>query len=359
MAVNSNPLTASATAAAPNIFDASGLAALKRQVKSNDPQALKAAAQQFEALFLQMVMKSMRDATPREGLFDSEQTRMYESLLDQQMAQVMGTRSNGTGLAAMIEKQLLQQNPEPVPYEGGIPLKPPATSIGIPGDRSIPLPQGAPTVRPLQPATVPQQSGFMPIQRQPISVLPLTVLPASTIPSSGTEALPNVSPQSAAPDIAPATAREFGSKLWPAAAEAARATGIPPQFMVAQAALETGWGKAELRRADGSPSYNVFGIKAGRGWNGPVVEATTTEYVDGVAQKQVERFRAYTSYNAAFRDYAGLLAGSSRYAGVIGTQDPVSFARGLQRAGFATDPQYAAKLERIIGGPTLRTALAG
>jgi flagellar protein FlgJ len=372
MAVNSNPLTASAsaTAAAPNIFDASGLAALKRQVKSNDPQALKAAAQQFEALFLQMVMKSMRDATPREGLFDSEQTRMYESLLDQQMAQVMGTRSNGTGLAAMIEKQLLQQNPEPVPYEGGIPLKPPAAAIGIDTNpRAIPLPQGGPTVRPLQPATVPQQSGFMPMLRQPATVLPATVLPATVLPATaspastfttpGTEAPPSAVPQGTAFEVAPATAREFGSKLWPAATAAARSTGIPPQFMVAQAALETGWGKAELRRADGSPSFNVFGIKAGRGWNGAVVEATTTEYVDGVAHKQVERFRAYGSYNEAFRDYAGLLAGSSRYAGVIGTQDPVSFARGLQRAGFATDPQYAAKLERIIGGPTLRTALAG
>ena len=159
--------------------------------------------------------------------------------------------------------------------------------------------------------------------------------------------------------MTPASVRDFGNKLWPAAVDAARTTGIPPQFMVAQAALETGWGKSEIRHADGSPSYNIFGIKAGRNWAGPVVEANTTEYVDGVSQKQLEKFRAYGSYAEAFHDYASLLANSPRYAGVVGTQDPVSFARGLQRGGFATDPMYAAKLERIIAGPNLRVALAG
>ena len=337
----STSIPGAAAAVNPNIFDANSLATLKRQVKSNDPQALKAAAQQFEALFLQMVMKSMREATPREGLFDSEQTRMYESLLDQQLSQVLGTKSGGTGLAAMIEKQLLRQNQEPLPFEGGLPLSPSTPALGFPANRFIPLPQEtAPSLRPLQ--SVP-------------TVVPNAVSPAPTFTSPAT----TIGPQSNATDITPANVRDFGNKLWPAAVDAARTTGIPPQFMVAQAALETGWGKSEIRRADGSPSYNIFGIKAGRNWTGPVVEASTTEYVDGAAQKQVEKFRAYGSYAEAFRDYAGLLANSPRYAGVVGTQDPVSFARGLQRAGFATDPMYAAKLERIIAGPSLRAALTG
>lgn len=322
------------TAANPNIFDVGSLTTLKRQVKDGDPQALKAAARQFEALFLQMVLKSMRDATPHDGPFDSEQTRMYESLLDQQMVQVLGTKNGGTGLAAMIEKQLLRQNEEPQQIEGSLPLSSPT--------RSLPF----------------SPQGKIPLQRQ--SNL-------EDLPGSGSQLAPNPAlrgtPAAAAAGGADvnsnAAVREFANRLWPAAAETARATGIPAHFMVAQAALETGWGKSEPRRADGSPSYNVFGIKAGQNWQGPVAEANTTEYVNGVAQKQVERFRAYGSYAEAFRDYSNLLAANPRYAGVLGTQDAASFARGLQRAGYATDPMYSAKLERIIGGSTLRQVLAG
>lgn len=324
--------TSANTAAAvnPNVFDVNSLAALRRQVKDGDPKALKAAAQQFEALFLQMVLKSMRDATPREGLFDSEQSRMYESLLDQQMVQVLGAKSGGTGLAAMIEKQLLRQNSEPQPLDGPVPLLPADPSFRLPRD-------GIRTPLPIRDS-----------QRDAAPVL-------RTLPLSSLAADPAVMGDGASPSAA---VREFATRLWPAAADASRATGIPAHFMVAQAALETGWGKSEPRRADGGQSFNVFGIKAGRNWQGPVAEATTTEYVDGVAQKQIERFRAYGSYAEAFRDYAGLLTGNPRYAGVLGTQDATSFARGLQRAGYATDPMYAAKLERIIGGATLRQVLS-
>jgi flagellar protein FlgJ len=323
-----------AAAVNPNVFDANSLSALKRKVKEGDPKALKAAAQQFEALFLQMVLKSMRDATPREGLFDSDQSRMFESLLDQQMAQVLGSKSGGTGLAAMIEKQLLQQNVEPQPRDAPLPLSPPTRFFRFSERGMIPLPHEA-------------------IQ----APLPLPGLPpARSVPPPGSAIDPTLTGDGIHPS---ATAREFANRLWPAAAEAAGATGIPAHFMVAQAALETGWGKAELRHADGNSSFNVFGIKAGRNWQGPVVEVTTTEYVDGVAQKQLERFRAYGSYTEAFRDYSNLLAANPRYAAVLGAQDAGNFARGLQRAGYATDPMYAAKLERIIGGTTLRQVLAG
>lgn len=328
-----------ATTATPNVFDVGSLTTLKSKVKDGDPKALKAAAQQFEALFLQMVLKSMRDATPRDGMFDSDQTRMYESLLDQQLAQVLGSKGGGTGLAAMIEKQLQRQNPEPRAFDEPLPLSPPAKFIRFRENGMIPIP-GATNSAPLPlPGTQPD----------------------------GGPALRSGAPPTSAADRAltgdgansSAAVRGFVSQMWPAAAEASRATGIPAHFMVAQAALETGWGKSEPRRSDGSPSFNVFGIKAGKNWQGPVVETTTTEYVAGVAQKQIERFRAYGSYAEAFRDYSSLLSANPRYANVLGAQDAVRFARELQRAGFATDPMYAAKLERIIGGTTLRQVLAG
>jgi flagellar protein FlgJ len=307
------------SALSPSVFDVNSLVTLRQQAKNNDPQALKAAAQQFEAVFLQMVLKSMRDATPHEGLFDSDQTRMYESLLDQQLAQVLSAKG-GTGLAEMIEKQLGRSQSAPAGDEGALPLHKPeqAYPLGTPA-QAMPLPSQAPQSFPLNP--------------------------------DGRQS-------SAAESALDGTARDFIARVWPHALDASRATGIPASFLVAQAALETGWGRSEPRLADGRPSCNLFGIKAGRSWAGPTVEAATTEYVGGTAQRQVERFRAYGSYAESFRDYANLLVTSPRYAGVVGVRDAAGFARGLQKAGFATDPAYAAKLERIISGPILRATQA-
>lgn len=316
------------SAAVPSIFDVNSLSALKGAVKKDDPAALKAAAQQFEALFVQMMLKSMRDAMPHDGMFDSEQTRMYESMLDQQLAQVMSAKGN-VGLAAVIERQLRRTSTEPTAIEGGLPLMP-AAPKGLPlgnGDR------------------------FLPLDGVQMSAFPLDGVPA--VPSSGV--VPGAAPGAGVP--ASPAAREFVSSIWPAATEASRATGIPAHFLVAHAALETGWGRSEPRSADGQPSYNVFGIKAGRSWSGSTVEAATTEYVEGVAQRQTERFRAYGSYAEAFRDYANLLTSNPRYAGVLGSRDAAAFSNGLQRAGYATDPMYGDKLARIIGGATLRSAL--
>ncbi|MCZ7653511.1 MAG: flagellar assembly peptidoglycan hydrolase FlgJ [Rhodocyclaceae bacterium] len=293
-------------------LDVNSLAQTRRLAKDDPRAALKSAAQQFEAVFLQMVLKAMRDASPKEGIFDSEQSRLYQSLLDQQLAQTLSAKGS-TGLAALIEQQLAR----------GLP---PQDTQGTP---SLPRGRG------------PGRGGRLP----PPAHNPL---PRPSLPPGG-EREPNV----------PAPAREFVNRLWSHAGEASRATGIPAHFMIAQAALETGWGRSELRFSDGAPTYNLFGIKAGRSWQGAVAEATTTEYVNGVAQKSVERFRAYASYGEAFRDYANLLASNPRYAEVLNQQDAAGFARGLQRAGYATDPMYAAKLERIIGGAALRDGLTG
>ena len=143
--------------------------------------------------------------------------------------------------------------------------------------------------------------------------------------------------------------RSFQEKLGADAEAASKATGVPAKFMLGQAALESGWGKREIKNADGSASHNLFGIKAGAGWNGKVVNAVTTEYVNGVPQTRVEKFRAYDSYADGFKDYAKLLANNPRYEKVLASAgDASKFAHGLQKAGYATDPHYATKLSRII-----------
>jgi peptidoglycan hydrolase FlgJ len=136
--------------------------------------------------------------------------------------------------------------------------------------------------------------------------------------------------------------------MGPSAQAASAASGVPAPLILAQAALESGWGKREIRADDGTQSFNLFGIKADRGWKGPVVEITTTEYVDGEPQKVRAKFRAYASYDEAFADYASFITRNPRYANVLATDDPAQAAHGLQRAGYATDPQYGHKLVRIM-----------
>jgi len=310
-------------------FDVQGSQDIRAQFQKDPKQGLKAAAQQFEALFLQMVMKSMRDATPQDGLLNSDQSRFYTGMLDQQMAQNMATSRGGIGFARLIEQQLGQH-------------------LGTP--KGLNDVQGAANAAAKDlPLAV---SDVSHLQHRPV----LSGLPTSAAYG------PNASTTSAAPAVSqepPASSREFVNRVWPHALEASRSTGIPPIFLVGHSALESGWGRTEMRKADGSNSFNLFGIKAGKGWTGDTVEAATTEYVDGQPTKVVERFRAYASYEDCFRDYANLLRNSPRYTSVIGSQDGTEFARRLQQAGYATDPMYADKLSRIINGPTLRQALIG
>lgn len=274
---------------------------LRLQAKQDPDKALKEVAQQFEVLFMNMMLKSMREATPKDGMFDSEQTKFYTSMLDMQYAQSLSAK--GIGLADVMIKQLT---------------------------RSVVTPEGLQSLQDMDAS--------------------MSTLNSSSVPpsSSGTSA-----------PLPASQTQDFVNTLWPHAQAVSQATGIPAQFMVAQAALESGWGKHEIRRADGSPSFNVFGIKAGRSWSGPVAETVTTEYVNGVAQKSVEKFRAYSSYAEGFRDYANLLLNNPRYAAVLEQQDAAGFARGLQQAGYATDPMYADKLMRILNGNVLRNSLVG
>lgn len=310
-------------------FDVQSAQDLRGQFTKNPQEGLKAAAQQFETMFLQMVMKSMRDTVPDDGMLNSEQSKFYTSLLDQQMAQNLSTSGKGVGFAKLIEQQLGRsvasgQDDTVV------------NTVAAANTAASALPLAASDGRHLQYKTV------------------LGNLPTSAAyPRADATAAP------AAAAEAPTTAKEFVNRVWPHAVEASRSTGVPPQFLVAHSALESGWGRAEIRRADGSASHNLFGIKAGKSWSGATAEATTTEYVNGQPQQTVERFRAYGSYEEAFRDYANLLRNNSRFGAVIGSQDGTEFAKRLQQAGYATDPMYADKLSRIINGPALRQALIG
>ena len=275
-------------------LDARALDALRRGARDANPeaqkQAVRQAATQFEAVFMNMLMKGMRDAGLKDGALESDSTRAYTGMFDQQMAQKISQR--GIGLADMIVKQLERRTVDP-------------QSVG-----SAPRRDAAATLSQLRTAT------------------------AAAADSA------------AAPGAA---AREFVRARWNDAQAAAQETGVPPQFILGQAALESGWGRRDIKFADGGTSHNLFGIKATGGWKGATVEATTTEYVGGVARRVVEKFRAYGSYADSFADYARLLTANPRYAASLKSgADAAKFAQSLQQAGYATDPLYANKLTGAI-----------
>lgn len=289
--------------------DARALDALRSRAAADPKGAVRETAKQFESLFMNELMKSMRATTLQSedaGAGGSLATGMLDNQFATQMSGLPG------GLSAAIMKQLERQmglSPGPIPVTGSA--------------NNTPAPLSAAPVAARLPQTA--AAGFVQQHSQ-------------------------------------------------AARRAEAATGIPATFMVSQAALETGWGRKEIRHADGSPSFNLFGIKAGANWKGPTAEVTTTEYVAGKARKVVAQFRAYGSYAESFADYARLMKDSPRYqAAVAGaaaagrsgarTAQPgrparladaaAGFAQGLQRAGYATDPAYADKLTRVIN-TTLR-----
>ncbi|HEX4236244.1 MAG TPA: flagellar assembly peptidoglycan hydrolase FlgJ [Caldimonas sp.] len=269
-----------------------------RSTAARDPRAaIQETAKQFEAMFMQQLMKSMREATMSSGMLDNSGTQLGTEMLDTQYAAKMSGLPGG--LAAAIARQLERQMG--------------SSAMAAPGAVGAPAAAAA----------------------APVATAPAPALSQRQI--------------------------DFVRTHQDAARAAESLSGIPAAFTVAQAAHESGWGQREIKNADGSPSHNLFGIKAGAGWSGPVAEITTTEWVGGEPQKVTAKFRAYASYADAFRDYATMMKQSPRYAGAVAqaAQAPASaasgqgFASALQRAGYATDPGYADKLSRLINS-TLR-----
>ena len=270
-------------------IDTRSLQGLQTRAASDPKGAVREAAKQFEALFMNELMKSMRATTFADA--SDPNAALGQGMLDTQYASQMSGLPGG--LSEVIARQLERQ-------------------MGLtPG----PIPKTDSANRALNTLT--------PLDTQPVR-----------IPQKG--------------------AAGFVDQHGDAARAAERETGIPAAFMISQAALETGWGKKEIRHADGSTSFNLFGIKAGANWKGPVAEVTTTEYVNGRAMKVTAKFRAYASYAESFADYARLMKTSPRYEKVLAQSSTATgFAQGLQRAGYATDPAYADKLAKVIN-TTLR-----
>lgn len=303
-------------------LDVNGMGALRQSAKTGSPEALKGAAQQFEALFVNMMLKSMREATPQDGPMDSQQTKTFTTMLDQQLSQNIAKK--GVGLADMLVRQLSNKTDAQALALGS---DAPALDNSLAGNDA---------------------AGSFAGMR---SLYDAQRLQRAIDAAGGNDSITNggSNASEAAKAGQPAHVRSFQDKLASHAEEASRVTGIPAKFMLGQAALESGWGKRVIKGADGSNSHNLFGIKAGPDWKGKVAEAVTTEYVNGKAQRKVERFRAYESYADSFKDYAKLLANNPRYEKVLASGGDAShFAQGLQRAGYATDPHYASKLTRII-----------
>jgi peptidoglycan hydrolase FlgJ len=273
------------TSAATTYTDINGLAALKRD--PNSPQAISAVAQQVEALFLQMMLKSMRDATAAEQT-DSNAMGMYQDMFDKQVALTISQHAD-LGIGRLLKRQL--------------------------GDRTAP-------------AAV-----------------------------KSTSAGPASAPAAAAPPAqSPA---EFVHRMLPPIRRAANALGVDPMGMLAQAALETGWGQRMPRNADGSLSHNMFGIKAGDEWNGARATADTMEITNGVATPRRTAFRAYGSIEDSVNDFASLLKNSPRYRDVISAGGSAgAYVASMGKSGYATDPEYANKLNQILHSETLQSAMA-
>lgn len=284
-------------------WDAQSLNELKTQA-GQDPQAnLRPVARQVEGMFVQMMLKSMREALPKDGLFSSDSTRMYTSMYDQQIAQQM-TAGKGLGLAEMMVKQMSGGQSEPTEAPSQVPMKFPLETVTS-------------------------------YQNQALTQMVRKAMPKTPDGGGNDAALSGDS-------------KEFLAQLLLPARLASEQSGVPHHLILAQAALESGWGQRQIKRENGEPSFNLFGVKASSSWKGPTTEITTTEYENGEAKKVKAKFRVYGSYLEALSDYVGLLSRNPRYAAVTTAATAEQGAQALQSAGYATDPNYARKLTSMI-----------
>lgn len=287
-------------------WDAQSLDALKREA-AKDPQGhLKSVARKVEGLFVQMMLKSMREALPKDGLLDNEQTQLYTGMYDQQVADDLSAK--GLGLADAMVKQL-SGSQSPSENAGKVPMKLDVDTI----------------VR---------------YQSQELTRMVRKAVPQPT------EAA--VAAYSGGNSDADGDTQSFLAQISLPAKLASEQSGIPHHLIMAQAALESGWGQRQIRTANGGPSFNIFGVKASSSWKGPTTEVTTTEYENGEAKKVKAKFRVYSSYLEALSDYVNMLSSNPRYAAVTNAVTPEQGAQALQRAGYATDPNYAQKLTGMI-----------
>lgn len=308
------------------VFDPRGMESLRAGARAQTPEAMREVARQFESLFAQMLIKSMRDASMGGGIDESEQTGFYRDMFDQQLG-VELTKGRGLGLAEMLMRQL----------SGG------AAAEAAPGAAEAAAPAAVPGSQPANPAAPTGAAAGAAEKSSPA----VGATPAATTSATGEGA-----------HWPPKSRADFIRALWPHAEAAGRKLGVDPATIVSHAALESAWGRSQPATVDGRPSFNLFGIKAGRSWNGAAAPSSTIEFEGGLPTRRVERFRAYASLGEGIMDYARMLAGSARYAAAINTGTDVhGFAGALQKGGYATDPHYASKLQAVAG--TVRNLMQG
>ena len=299
--------------------DLSGAQALVAKTAANDKDALRAAAKQFESLMIGMMLKSMREtkfSSEDDPMTTGEGMQLYRDLLDQQWATQL-SKGQGMGFADMMVKSMEKYLPSPA---GG--------GAGGEGTAAAAPAASAKSGRPDE-ALAESGVGAGDKAQAPA---PADVGSLSPTPPPRGEGLTGK--------------REFLDKLRTHADTAAAETGVPADFILAHAALESGWGKREITGADGVNSHNLFSIKAGSSWQGDQVDIVTTEYRQGIPAKLTQTFRAYPDYASAFSDYANLL--KARYGAALQSGDANGFADNLAAAGYATDPTYATKLKSVI-----------
>lgn len=295
-------LNAPATANASIYNDFSQFTKLKNEAKDKSPEAIKKVAQQFEALFLNNILKQMRSAKLADSIFDSDQSKTYNEMYDQQLAQHLAGKP-GVGLADLIVKQLSPKaaNPQPQTLEDY--LNNPVSLVRTPDGK---------------------------------------IYPSGEFESDNEMAFKN---GRAAPIQ---SAVDFVKQVSPHAKQAARLLGVDPNALIAQAALESGWGHSVIKNADGSNSYNLFNIKADRSWRGKQTQVSALEFEGGVARKISSGFRSYSSYQESFNDYVHFIKNNPRYeTALTKASNTAQYMRELQRAGYATDPDYANKVLHI------------
>lgn len=305
---------------APNVNDISQFTQLRASARAQDPAALKSAAKQFEAMFVKQLLKSAHDAKVGDDLMGSDQGEFYQDMFNNQIAQTM-VQGRGLGIADLLVRQLQQSKMATTDTSATSAAK--KVLPGLSGTQ-IPLKSAATTTTPATSSANTHKTNT-----------------ESTLSSALSKPL------------------DFIRNLLPHAEAAARELGISAKTLVAQAALETGWGKHQIKNADGSPSYNFFGIKTHGRWDGASVSKTTQEYSKGVAHAEVAAFRSYSSPAEAFNDYVNFIKSNPRYAAALQHGgDGARYAEGLQRAGYATDPAYAQKIGKISSGPLMTAALS-
>ena len=352
--------------------DFNGLAKLKGQARKESPEAVKEVAKQFESIFINNVLKSMREAKLADGAMDNDQSKFYNDMYDQQLA-VHLSGSPGVGLADLIVKQLSHDKPKNEKQDTedslnrSVSINPPQSPFYKGGRNMVPpsgvgstvptfakgevggIVEGQAKITPyIQDATARMQEVEQRMERLPRSPLDkMTEFPFDSAMRPMSElkdghALPIQS------------ADEFVKRLHPLAVQAARELGVEPKVILAQAALESGWGRSTIKNGNGDNTFNLFNIKADKSWQGKQAQVATLEFDQGVAKKVNAGFRSYDSFEESFRDYVDFIKSNPRYGDALKkVGNAEQYMRELQRAGYASDPKYADKVMSIYQGNTM------